>query len=141
MSIPFRTFLQAFFCSCSRKDITEIQKIPVGQVFFQKALDKSLEMWYDKRVPDGALAQLGAHNTGSVGVRGSNPLRSTSRRDLLCSPMAECSTKPYHPWAFGYIPERLTENPAQKRGIFPFLRSVLPILIPSTGGFRSYAIQ
>ena len=25
----------------------------------------------------GALAQLGAHNTGSVGVRGSNPLRST----------------------------------------------------------------
>ena len=25
---------------------------------------------------DGALAQLGAHNTGSVGVRGSNPLCS-----------------------------------------------------------------
>ncbi len=25
----------------------------------------------------GALAQLGAHNTGSVGVRGSNPLCST----------------------------------------------------------------
>ncbi len=25
----------------------------------------------------GALAQLVAHNTGSVGVRGSNPLRST----------------------------------------------------------------
>ena len=27
----------------------------------------------------GALAQLGAHHTGSVGVRGSNPLCSTSR--------------------------------------------------------------
>ena len=27
----------------------------------------------------GALAQLGAHNTGSVGVRGSNPLRSTKK--------------------------------------------------------------
>ena len=28
----------------------------------------------------GALAQLGAHNTGSVGVRGSNPLCSTKKR-------------------------------------------------------------
>ena len=27
----------------------------------------------------GALAQLGAHNTGSVGVRGSNPLCSTKK--------------------------------------------------------------
>ena len=27
----------------------------------------------------GALAQLGAHNTGSVGVRGSNPLCSTTK--------------------------------------------------------------
>ena len=26
----------------------------------------------------GALAQLGAHDTGSVGVTGSNPVRSTS---------------------------------------------------------------
>ncbi len=26
---------------------------------------------------DGALAQLGAHNTGSVGVTGSSPVRST----------------------------------------------------------------
>ena len=31
----------------------------------------------------GALAQLGAHNTGSVGVRGSNPLCSTTRRRSL----------------------------------------------------------
>ena len=30
--------------------------------------------------PFGALAQLGAHNTGSVGVRGSNPLRSTKSK-------------------------------------------------------------
>ena len=28
----------------------------------------------------GALAQLGAHNTGSVGVRGSNPLCSTRKK-------------------------------------------------------------
>ncbi len=27
----------------------------------------------------GALAQLGAHNTGSVGVRGSSPLCSTRK--------------------------------------------------------------
>ena len=31
-----------------------------------------------KAVVFGALAQLGAHNTGSVGVRGSSPLRSTN---------------------------------------------------------------
>lgn len=29
----------------------------------------------------GALAQLVAHDTGSVGVRGSNPLRSKNKRD------------------------------------------------------------
>ena len=29
---------------------------------------------------DGALAQLGAHNTGSVGVTGSNPVRSTKNK-------------------------------------------------------------
>ena len=29
----------------------------------------------------GALAQLGAHNTGSVGVRGSNPLCSTKTKE------------------------------------------------------------
>ena len=34
------------------------------------------------KVSHGALAQLGAHNTGSVGVRGSNPLCSTSRQCL-----------------------------------------------------------
>ena len=28
---------------------------------------------------NGALAQLGAHNTGSVGVTGSNPVRSTKK--------------------------------------------------------------
>ena len=30
----------------------------------------------------GALAQLGAHNTGSVGVRGSNPLCSTKKEQV-----------------------------------------------------------
>ena len=30
----------------------------------------------------GALAQLGAHHTGSVGVRGSNPLCSTNEKSL-----------------------------------------------------------
>ena len=33
-------------------------------------------LWYNDAV-NGALAQLGAHHTGSVGVRGSNPLCST----------------------------------------------------------------
>ena len=32
----------------------------------------------------GALAQLGAHNTGSVGVRGSNPLCSTKKALAFC---------------------------------------------------------
>ena len=32
---------------------------------------------------NGALAQLGAHHTGSVGVRGSSPLYSTKNKDLL----------------------------------------------------------
>ena len=32
---------------------------------------------------DGALAQLGAHNTGSVGVTGSNPVRSTNQKGVL----------------------------------------------------------
>ena len=36
--------------------------------------------WYGQQRRYGALAQLGAHNTGSVGVRGSNPLRSTKYR-------------------------------------------------------------
>ena len=31
----------------------------------------------------GALAQLGAHNTGSVGVRGSNPISSAIKEQLL----------------------------------------------------------
>ncbi len=30
-----------------------------------------------RQTDNGALAQLGAHNTGSVGVTGSNPVRST----------------------------------------------------------------
>ena len=44
----------------------------------------------------GALAQLGAHNTGSVGVRGSNPLCSTNKnrtfvyRQMFCY----CLSKP-----------------------------------------------
>ncbi len=36
----------------------------------------------------GALAQLGAHNTGSVGVTGSSPVRSTKNKGLqfFCKP-------------------------------------------------------
>ena len=34
---------------------------------------------------NGALAQLGAHHTGSVGVRGSNPLCSTMNKTLHTS--------------------------------------------------------
>ncbi len=36
----------------------------------------------------GALAQLGAHNTGSVGVRGSNPLCSIRKRDIARCPFS-----------------------------------------------------
>ena len=32
------------------------------------------------KISHGALAQLGAHHTGSVGVRGSSPLCSTKRK-------------------------------------------------------------
>ena len=38
-------------------------------------------LWYNCRIIYGALAQLGAHNTGSVGVRGSSPLCSTRAAD------------------------------------------------------------
>ncbi len=41
-------------------------------------IDKQPVFIYNKFIR-GALAQLGAHNTGSVGVRGSNPLCSTKR--------------------------------------------------------------
>ncbi len=34
-------------------------------------------MYDDSLTADGAVAQLGEHNAGSVGVRGSNPLSST----------------------------------------------------------------
>ena len=43
----------------------------------------------------GALAQLGAHNTGSVGVRGSNPLRSTKTRAVMQSMTALVLIEPY----------------------------------------------
>ena len=42
-----------------------------------KYLTNRLEYGMIYKVSHGALAQLGAHNTGSVGVRGSNPLCST----------------------------------------------------------------
>ncbi len=41
-------------------------------------LDKRQMIWYHKK--EGALAQLGAHDTGSVGVTGSNPVRSTRKK-------------------------------------------------------------
>ena len=36
--------------------------------------------YYISNSKRGALAQLGAHHTGSVGVRGSNPLCSTNKK-------------------------------------------------------------
>ena len=44
---------------------------------FWLTIDKRIGIWYDNE--QGALAQLGAHNTGSVGVTGSNPVRSTKQ--------------------------------------------------------------
>ena len=50
-------------------------------------------MWYHKS--HGALAQLGAHNTGSVGVRGSNPLCSTNKKGtLVYQKFLFCLSKP-----------------------------------------------
>ena len=43
-------------------------------------LDNFRKLWYN--TVNGALAQLGAHHTGSVGVRGSNPLCSTNEKSL-----------------------------------------------------------
>ncbi len=45
----------------------------------KKGIDNALLICYNNNV-NGALAQLGAHNTGSVGVRGSNPLCSTNNK-------------------------------------------------------------
>ncbi len=45
---------------------------------------------------NGALAQLGAHHTGSVGVRGSSPLCSTKRKRLnyaVCGAFCSISSK------------------------------------------------
>ena len=53
---------------------TKIQPEFEGKIL--KCLDKSRKMLYNIII--GALAQLGAHHPGSVGVRGSNPLCSTS---------------------------------------------------------------
>ena len=47
----------------------------------EKTLDTAEKIWYNK-ARNGALAQLGAHNTGSVGVTGSNPVRSTTKKGL-----------------------------------------------------------
>ena len=52
-------------------------------LFLFKALDTPPEMCYTS-LCCGALAQLVAHNTGSVGVSGSNPLCSTSRNPWRC---------------------------------------------------------
>ena len=48
--------------------------------FFVQGLDKLLLLWYTNLV-DGALAQLGAHHTGSVGVTGSSPVCSTKQTE------------------------------------------------------------
>ncbi len=53
------------------------------ELFFVFLLTKGKDC--DKIYGVGALAQLGAHNTGSVGVRGSNPLCSTKNSSLRCN--------------------------------------------------------
>lgn len=45
---------------------------------------------------NGALAQLVAHNTGSVGVSGSNPLCSTSRNPWRCKGFGFLFAHKYH---------------------------------------------
>ncbi len=45
-----------------------------------KSVDKCKSLCYTNC--NGALAQLGAHNTGSVGVTGSNPVCSTKRKSV-----------------------------------------------------------
>ena len=45
----------------------------------------------------GALAQLGAHNTGSVGVRGSSPLCSTTSEQVALVPIFFYLKKISHP--------------------------------------------
>ena len=51
----------------------------------KKGLDNLSHFCYNNTVDYGALAQLGAHNTGSVGVRGSNPLCSTKEKRPPCA--------------------------------------------------------
>ena len=52
--------------------------LPFTEIY-QKPLTSPQQSAIISNVNHGALAQLGAHNTGSVGVRGSNPLCSTTR--------------------------------------------------------------
>ncbi len=59
----------------------------------KKALDRISIIVYNRSV--GALAQLGAHNTGSVGVRGSNPLCSTRKKHLLSQVLFSTKSTPY----------------------------------------------
>ena len=59
-----------------------LQRINVLTPFQQTLYEKFIDILYIICYHDlnGALAQLGAHNTGSVGVRGSNPLCSTRKK-------------------------------------------------------------
>ena len=50
---------------------------------------------YDKINKKGALAQLGAHNTGSVGVTSSSLVRSTSKRTCRSKPFCN-DMRSYH---------------------------------------------
>ena len=55
-----------------------------GLPIFLKKLNFSVDRFpfFMYNITRGALAQLGAHNTGSVGVRGSSPLCSTRKKHL-----------------------------------------------------------
>ena len=50
---------------------------------FAILLDKDTARQYNPKVPHGPVAQLGAHYIRIVGVVGSNPIRSTSRKATL----------------------------------------------------------
>lgn len=74
----------------------------------------------------GALAQLVAHNTGSVGVRGSNPLCSTSQRETAVKSAVfllyavDKSEKPYTNFLSA---DRISRPPARSNVSFAALRS------------------
>ena len=79
-------------------------------------------MCYNMQVV-GALAQLGAHNTGSVGVRGSNPLRSTSGKlppPIIGDVQRYAKLHTTMMW-FGFKSECSTNNKGSRHSLDPLL--------------------